>query len=169
MLIPLKNIDVLLDALYLAFPERNFSLEILGEGMMEEKISQKISELKLDECVTLLGKLSRDEVQRKMIDVDVFVMVSKPEAFGLVYVEAMSKGCITIGTIGQGIDGVIRHGENGFLCEARNVEALQDLFIKINLMTYDEKMFFAKKALETASFLTDRKVASEYLKKITVN
>lgn len=169
MLIPLKNIDILLDALNLAYPERNFSLEILGEGMLEKKISQKITEFKLDECVTMLGKLSRDEVQKKMIDVDVFVMVSKPEAFGLVYVEAMSKGCITIGTIGQGIDGVIKHGENGFLCEARNVEALSDLFKEINQMTYGEKMLVASKALETATFLTDRKVASEYLKKITKN
>jgi glycosyltransferase involved in cell wall biosynthesis len=169
MLIPLKNIEILLDALHLAFPERNFSLEILGEGMLESKISQKITELQLDGCVTMLGKLSRDEVQKKMIDVDVFAMVSKPEAFGLVYVEAMSKGCITIGTVGQGIDGVIRHGENGFLCEARNAEALKNLFKKINQMTYDEKMLVASKAIETASFLTDSKVALEYLKKITVN
>jgi glycosyltransferase involved in cell wall biosynthesis len=169
MLIPLKNIDILLEALHMAFPERNFILEILGEGMMKEEILKKISKYKLDECVTLLGKLSRDEVQKKMIDSDVFAMVSKPEAFGLVYVEAMSKGCLTIGTIGQGIDGVIRHGENGFLCEARNTDALKDLFLKINLMTYDEKMLVANKALETASSLTDRKVASEYLKKITGN
>lgn len=169
MLIPLKNIDISLEALHLAFPERNFSLEILGEGMLDEKISQKITEFKLDGCVTMLGKLSRDEVQKKMIDVDVFVMVSKPEAFGLVYVEAMSKGCITIGTLGQGIDGVIKDGENGYLCEARNVEALKDLFVKINLLTYDEKMVIAKKALETASSLTDRKVASEYLSKLVVN
>lgn len=169
MLIPLKNIDILLEALHLAFPERNFSLEILGEGMMKEEISKKISKHKLDECVTLLGKLSRDEVQNKMIESDVFAMVSKPEAFGLVYVEAMSKGCITIGTIGQGIDGVIKHGDNGFLCEARNVEALKDLFIKINRMSYDEKMAIANKAFETASSLTDRKVASEYLEKLILN
>lgn len=169
MLIPLKNIDILLEAVNLAFPERNFTLEILGEGMLKEKIAQKIIELKLEGCVTMLGKLSRDEVQSKMINNDVFVMVSKPEAFGLVYVEAMSKGCITIGTIGQGIDGVIKHGENGFLCEARNVEALKDIFVAINQMSYDDKMNLASKAIETASLLTDRKVASDYLKKITNN
>lgn len=169
MLIPLKNIDILLEALHLAFPERNFSLEILGEGMMKEDISKKISKHKLDECVSLLGKLSRDEVQKKMIDADVFAMVSKPEAFGLVYVEAMSKGCITIGTIGQGIDGVIRHGENGFLCEARNVETLKNLFIEINDMSYEDKMRVATKAIETASSLTDSKVALDYLKKITIS
>lgn len=169
MLIPLKNIDILLEAVNLAFPNRDFSLEILGEGMLKEKISQKISELKLEGCVKMLGKLSRDEVQKKMVESDVFAMISKPEAFGLVYVEAMSKGCITIGTVGQGIDGVIKNGENGFLCEARNVVALKDLFMRINQMSYDEKMRIASKAIETASLLTDSKVALDYLDKITVN
>lgn len=169
MLIPLKNIDVLLEAVSMAFPERNFSLEILGEGMLREKISQKITDFKLEGCVTMFGKLSRDEVQKKMIDADVFAMVSKPEAFGLVYVEAMSKGCITIGTSGQGIDGVIKHGENGFLCEARNVSALKNLFVEINQMSYDDKLRIATKAIDTASSLTDSKVALDYLKKINVN
>jgi glycosyltransferase involved in cell wall biosynthesis len=141
----------------------------VGEGMLKEKITQKITELKLEGCVTILGKLSRDEVQRKMVESDVFAMVSKPEAFGLVYVEAMSKGCITIGTKGQGIDGVIEHGENGFLCEARNVQALKDIIVAINQMSYDDKMNLASKAIKTASLLTDRKVASDYLNKITNN
>ena len=169
MLIPLKNIDILLEAVNLAFPDRNFTLEIVGEGMLKKKISQKITELNLEGCVKMLGKLSRDEVQKKMVESDVFAMVSKPEAFGLVYVEAMSKGCITIGTTGQGIDGVIEHGENGFLCEARNVEALKNIFIEINQMSYDDKMNLASKAIKTASLLTDRKVASDYLNKITNN
>jgi len=169
MFIPLKNIDILLEAVNLAFPKRNFTLEIIGEGMLKEKIAQKITELKLEGCVRMLGKLSRDEVQTKMITTDVFAMVSKPEAFGLVYVEAMSKGCITIGTTGQGIDGVIQHVENGFLCEARNVEALKNIFIAIDQMSYDDKINLASKAIKTASLLTDRKVASDYLNKITNN
>ena len=114
----------------------------------------------------MLGKLSRDDVQAKMVTTDVFIMVSKPEAFGLVYVEAMSKGCITIGTIGQGIDGVIQHGNNGFLCEARNIEALKDILIGINQMSYNDKLNLANNAIKTASLLTDKKVASDYLNMI---
>lgn len=43
-------------------------------------------------------------------------MVSAHEAFGLVYVEAMAKGCITVATAGQGIDGVIVDGKMVFVC-----------------------------------------------------
>ena len=49
-----------------------------------------------------------------MEESDVFAMVSSPETFGLVYIEAMAKGCVTIGSKGEGIDGVIVNNENGF-------------------------------------------------------
>jgi L-malate glycosyltransferase len=166
MLIPLKNIDIILEAINLAFPDRNFDLKIFGEGMLKNQLEKRIKELNLEDCVSIQGKVSRDEIQIALTDIDVFVMVSKPEAFGLVYVEAMGKGCITIGTKGQGIDGIIKNNENGFLCEARNIEELKSLFEYISSMRYEDKIFMADKALETASGLTDRKVAISYLEKI---
>ena len=166
MLIPLKNIDVLLEAFSLAFPERNCDLKIIGEGMLNDKLRDKIDELDLSECVSLEGRVSRDEVQKILSAIDVFVMVSKPEAFGLVYLEAMGKGCITVGTKGQGIDGVIQDGVNGFLCEARNVNELRDLLKNIHSMSLEDKLSIARKAHETASLLTDEKVALSYLEKI---
>lgn len=168
MLIPLKNIDVILEAVNLAFPEKDFILNIYGEGMLKEQINLKINELGLNNCVYLKGKVSRDEVQEALKNTDVFVMVSKPEAFGLVYLEAMGKGCVTIGTKGQGIDGVIENSKNGFLCEARNVEDLKKIFLKIKSMSYEEKLLISKNALKTASNLTDRKVAFSYLKKLNI-
>ena len=42
-------------------------------------------------------------------------MPSYPEGFGIVYLEAMASGCITIGTEGEGIANLIKNGENGFL------------------------------------------------------
>jgi len=116
----------------------------------------------------MLGKKSRDEVQQELLNTDVFVMVSKPEAFGLVYLEAMGKGCIAVGTIRQGIDGVIQHGENGFLCEARNTDSLKNVLMQIAAMSYEDKMEIARKALLTAQKMTDNKVAYDYLQKLNV-
>ncbi len=166
MLIPLKNIEVLLEAFNLAFPCRNFDLKIVGEGMLEGKLRNKIAELDLSSSVVMQSKISRDDVQQLLETTDVFVMVSKPEAFGLVYLEAMGKGCITVGTKGQGIDGVILDGINGFLCNAGNVEELSELIKKIHSMTLEEKQLISKSAHQTASELTDRKVAVSYLEEI---
>lgn len=168
MFIPLKNIDVLLEAFNIAFPSRNCDLKIIGEGMLENKIRNQINHLGLSECVFLQGKISRDGVQDVLSTTDVFVMVSKPEAFGLVYVEAMGKGCITIGTKGQGIDGVIQNGENGFLCEAGNIAELSEILKKIHSMRLEDQQAMSRKAYGTASELTDQKVALSYLRKIGV-
>lgn len=168
MLIPLKNIDILLAAFNKAFPNRECDLKIIGEGMLHGNIQNQIEQLKLADCVSQTGRMSRDEVQNVLSNVDVFVMVSKPEAFGLVYLEAMGKGCLTVGTKGQGIDGVIQNDINGFLSEARNVDELSLLLERIYKLSYEEKMIIAKKGHNTALNLTDRKVAVSYLEKLGV-
>jgi glycosyltransferase involved in cell wall biosynthesis len=169
MFIPLKNIDITIKAIVGAFPKKNFSFKLIGEGMLRFEIESQVDECDIREQVMLLGKKSRDEVQQVLINTDVFVMVSKPEAFGLVYLEAMGKGCIVIGTTGQGIDGVIQNGENGFLCEARNVDSLRNVFVKIAAMSYKEKMKMSKNALMTARRMTDEKVAFSYLQKLNLD
>lgn len=166
MLIPLKNVDITLTALTKAFPQRDFQFKLIGEGMLQPTIVSQIKEIGLTNNVSLLGKKSRIQVQEELVNTDVFVMVSSPEAFGLVYLEAMGKGCIAIGTKGQGIDGVIKHGENGFLCEARNVQALADVLLHIQRMTYEEKLRMSEKAIQTAKEMTDEKIALSYLHKI---
>lgn len=169
MLIPLKNVDIILDALSQAFPDRSFTFDIIGEGMLKDEISRKILDLELSECVNMLGKISREDVQHKLLNTDVFVMVSSPEAFGLVYLEAMSKGCITIGTEGQGIDGIIENGKNGFLCKARSIESLKNIFIEIDKLSLNKKVQIATNSIDTAASLTNSKVATSYLKKINLS
>ena len=56
---------------------------------------------------------------------DIFVLPSWDEAFGVVYLEAMSFQKPVIGTIGQGISDIIIDGENGFLVPPRNIAELQ--------------------------------------------
>ena len=55
-----------------------------------------------------MDKYPGDSAQTIIHNADCFVMVSSREAFGLVYVEAMAKGCIVIATKGQGMDGIIK-------------------------------------------------------------
>lgn len=166
MLIPLKNVDIILEALFSAFPKKDFSFKLIGDGMLYSEIESQIIEYGLQDQVKMLGKKTRDEVQQELRNTDVFVMVSKPEAFGLVYLEAMGKGCITVGTVGQGIDGIIQHGNNGFLCEARNTDSLKNILFKISAMSYEEKMYMSQKALATARNMTDGKIAYSYLQKL---
>lgn len=169
MLIPLKRVCDIILALHKAFPLKDFEFNIIGEGMERENLEKLIQELGVEKNVKFLGRKKRDEVQTIMNESDCFVMVSESEAFGLVYLEAMSKGCITIGTRGQGIDGVINHGINGYLCESNNSNELAEIFRNLNSLQKEKLIEISQNAIETAQGMTDRKVAEKYLNTVINN
>jgi len=55
---------------------------------------------------------------------DIFVLASKSECYGMVTVEALVSGLPVVGTNDGGTVSLIHHGQNGLLVEPRNVEAL---------------------------------------------
>jgi glycosyltransferase involved in cell wall biosynthesis len=91
------------------------------------------------------------------------IMISKGEAYGLVYLEAMSRGCITIASRDEGMDGVIKDGINGFLCKAGDAAELASIIQHINLLSSNEKRTISSNAIRTARELTDKLVAEKYL------
>jgi glycosyltransferase involved in cell wall biosynthesis len=169
MFIPRKRVSDIIIALHKAFPLKDFELDIVGEGMERRNLEMLTQKLDLQSNVIFYGKLQRDEVQIILNKADCFIMVSENEAFGLVYLEAMANGCITIGSRGEGIDGVIQHGLNGFLCEAGNSDQLSEIIITINSLSREKLTEISQIAIETAQEMTDSKVADRYLKNVLRN
>lgn len=67
-----------------------------------------------------------DEIIEEMRQANAFVMVSKPETFGLVYVEALSQHLPIIYAQGQGFDGYFQDGYVGYPAEAGNAESIAE-------------------------------------------
>ena len=162
----LKNVDITLRALHKAMAGKDYTFDIVGSGAENDNLHHLVEELGMGNHVLFHGQMKRDDAQAVVRNADCFVMVSSREAFGLVYVEAMAKGCIVIGTKGQGIDGIVKHGENGFLCKARDVDGLAEVINQIVNLPQDDLKQISSKAVETASNLTDRKVAEYYVNSI---
>ncbi|MDO5151508.1 MAG: glycosyltransferase family 4 protein [Oscillospiraceae bacterium] len=160
-LIPLKNVDILIRTMKVVnFP---YCLEIVGSGSEEKKLIRLVEEFDLGDHIRFLGRVTREESIKHMKDADVFVMVSKPETFGLVYIEAMSQGCLVVGSKNEGIDGVVKDGDNGFLVEPGNVEALKSTLEGIYRIGNEQKINIILKAYKTAMSMTDELMASSYL------
>jgi glycosyltransferase involved in cell wall biosynthesis len=168
-LIPKKKIDITIKALAKLKETYEFVFRIIGEGRMENKLKSLVNDLNMNDRIIFMGSMTRNEVINYMVQSDCFIMVSSPETFGLVYIEAMACGCFVIGSKGQGIDGVIKDGINGFLAEPNNVDELTKKIEQYFDMTDDKRMEILNRSYSTANQYKESSVAEDYLDKIISN
>lgn len=151
-----KNIDKLI----LACKDfKNVELTVIGDGKERKNLE------KLDKNVKFTGWLNSDEVFEKMQKSDIFILPSTGETFGMVYLEAMASGCITVCSKDDGIDGIIKNGENGFLTEP-TVEGIKNTLNEIILLDNDSRKLLRHNAFETIKVLTPMQCADNYLQQI---
>lgn len=151
-----KNIDKVIKA---CKGLEGFELTVIGDGKERKSLG------KIDKNVNFTGRLPHDEVLVKMRESDVFVLPSVGETFGMVYLEAMVSGCITVCTKGDGVDGIIKNGENGFLTEP-NVDAIRATLLNIKNLDENRLRTLRINSFQTVSELTSLKCAEHYLQQI---
>ncbi|MGA7217803.1 MAG: glycosyltransferase [Candidatus Sulfotelmatobacter sp.] len=88
---------------------------IVGEGADRDRFARLAKDLNISDRVHFLGRRGRLEVAQAMRDCAVLALPSRNEGLGCVYLEAMACGKPVIACRGQGIEEIIRHGENGWL------------------------------------------------------
>ena len=88
---PQKDISTLLKSFYILRNRSNqeWRLSIAGSGSLLDQLQEEVLKLGLSESVSFLGKVENMEVFYEGIDI--FVLSSKYEGFGLVLLEAMIK------------------------------------------------------------------------------
>lgn len=161
-LIKYKNVDVIIRALHKKYQDRAI-LHIVGEGAEEENLRQLSRQLKIEKNIIFHGQLPRNEVYRMMKKSYCFIMVSDNETFGMVYIEAMLAGCVTIASKAGGVDGVIIDGENGFLSKQGDESELVKTLDEIEKKSKEEIAKIRKKAILTAYTYRDSEIARKYL------
>lgn len=153
----------LLPAIADSYPNNDFFITYVGEGREEKSIRDTANELGIIYNIRFAGRLPRKDVTRELDAADVFIMISKNETFGLVYLEAMARGCIVIASKNEGMDGIIKNQINGFLCEAGNHIELASIIQKIKRMSSSELIRISQEAVKTANKYTDFNVAKQYI------
>lgn len=142
------------------YPEAK--LMIVGDGAERGNLEALCRELNVMDRVQFCGHLPNQKVLSQMAEAQFFCMPSVREGFGIVYLEAMASGCITIGTAGEGIADLIRDGENGFLVPPDDSKAI----VKVVEWCLDhpkEAAAIAERGRSAALGLTWKKNAAEYL------
>ena len=153
-----------IEGVHKAMHEEDFSFTFVGaQDVAYEETIEYIKSNNISDKVLFTGKIPREEILRYYDQSDCFILISRDEVFGLVYLEAMSRGCITIAARNEGMEGIIKNGENGFLCGAGDTEELASIIKHINSLSVSEKERISINAITTAKELSDYNVAKRYL------
>lgn len=121
-----KGMDILLKAWREFSAECNWAKLIVGGGGQAAKNAVEwCREYGVEQTVTFTGQLSRDQVAAQMQACDVFVLPSRYETFGVVYIEAMACGKPVIAAANGGPDDFVKDF-NGILIQPESVEALAE-------------------------------------------
>ena len=124
-LLPSKGHDLVLRAVAKLRPSfGELHCRIIGEGPDGARLQSMARESGIEKQVQFAGRQSRLQVAEAMRRCSVFVLPSRNEALGCVYLEAMSCGKPVIGCRGQGIADVIEHGKNGWLIPPDGLDEL---------------------------------------------
>jgi glycosyltransferase involved in cell wall biosynthesis len=94
-LITRKGVDFILkslDALVHGLGVKNVTLTIVGEGPENNNLLQLSKDLNLDEYIVWKPFLSRDKLIQLIKNADIFMLLSRSEAYGITVAEALTLG-----------------------------------------------------------------------------
>jgi glycosyltransferase involved in cell wall biosynthesis len=120
---------------------------IVGKGNDETRIKQLITQLGLQDCVTLAGFIPDKQLCDYYNLCDVFAMPSKKEGFGIVYLEALACGKPVLGGNQDGAVDALCHGKLGALVNPDNVDEIARTIIQILQGTYPHPLMYQPESL----------------------
>lgn len=159
-----KGCDYLLQAFSILSKEfQNIRLILAGGGVLLEQMKMIASELKISDKVNFKGTVNHETMLQLMADCDIFILPSVDEAFGVVYLEAMSFKKPVIGTEGEGITDIIEDGVNGLLVKPKNVDSIVQK-LKVLIESSQLRKELGTKGFNSIKDLTWEKNAKETIK-----
>lgn len=122
----------------------HLQLKIVGEGPMQEELTQYIQAHDLQGYVTLLGRRSNEEVAQILKKADAFLLCSKTASSGdregtpTVLIEAQAVGLPCVSTTHAGIPEMIPESNHRFLAEEGDVEGISECIRTLSSCSVEE-------------------------------
>ena len=133
-LAPAYGIDVLLKAVALIRKEHSqipLKLRIAGKGPCEEEYHTLASDLDIQDITTWLGFIPQKQAAAEWSNMDVAVVCSNSESFGVSAVEAQSCGCPVVISDVPGLMEATKPEETSIVVPKKDERALADALIAL--------------------------------------
>ncbi|MFT5930056.1 MAG: glycosyltransferase involved in cell wall biosynthesis [Oceanospirillaceae bacterium] len=145
-----KGQDILLQAAAILHSRNiEFKLVIAGKGRWHKKVNKWIQQFGLSTITHRLDWVSNQDRDSFIDAADIFCLPSRGETFGMVVIEAMARKRLVVATRCGGPQGIIKHMENGLLCEI-NAESLADALAQAMALKAADYQAMCEQAYVTA-------------------
>ena len=104
-------------------------LLIVGDGTLREQMEQQGQAANISDYVEFVGRQPQEALSQYYDRIDILLMPSRSEGFGLTAIEGMARGCVVVASRIGGLPEVVCEGEVGLLHEAGNVDDLASKLI----------------------------------------
>ena len=149
---PYDRVLAALPQIHQAIPNAHYL--IVGKGDDRPRLERLIADQQLQQCVTLAGFVSDDELPAYYNLCDVFAMPSKLEGFGIVFLEAMASGKPVLGGDRDGSVDALAQGRLGALIDPDDTAAIAHTLIQILQGNYPHPLLYQPEALRQAAIET---------------
>ena len=136
---PIKGMDLVVPAfaeVLKRFPE--VRLLVVGDGSLRATMEQQAVELGCADRITWVGRQPQEELAQWYGRMDIVLMPSRSEGFGLTAIEAMANGCVMVASNVGGLPEVVRDGVYGLLHRSEDVK---DMAEKICMLLDDAALY----------------------------
>lgn len=143
-------------------------LLVVGDGSQRTIMQEQAIELGVNDSVEWMGRQEQSHLQSLYDRIDILLMPSRSEGFGLTTIEGMARGCVVVASNIGGLPEVVKDGEVGLLHE---VNSANDIVYKINLLMSDSNLLYkysiaAVKYVEKYSFERYSQLFNDLYKKL---
>lgn len=115
-------------AKYLKEKGCNFEIDMVGSGVLLQKIEKMVQQYNLEGYVNIIGNKPNSEVLQMMRESHIFIFTSdRGEGWGAVLNEAMSNGCAVVASHEIGaVPFLLKDKENGMVFKSQNNDSLAE-------------------------------------------
>lgn len=126
----IKGMDLVVPAfakVKAAHPE--VRLLVVGDGTLRGQMEQQAQAAGISEAAEFVGRQPQEALTHYYDRIDILLMPSRSEGFGLTAIEGMARGCVVVASRIGGLPEVVCEGEVGLLHESENIDDLASKLI----------------------------------------